>query len=103
VEANRELKQRRRDCERALTRAEQQLADACVRLDSLGRFGHRRERQTLQSEIAREAAAVRLARKQLTLLAVERERRRAHEPRRGPSRPTLIRARELDRSLRLEL
>jgi len=97
------LKQRQQECDRALERAQSRLAAAHAELNSLGRFGRRRERDDLQAEIARQSAAAHLAHRQLAMLAVERDRTPRLETRRQPSRPALTRPRELDCGLGVEL
>jgi conjugative relaxase-like TrwC/TraI family protein len=97
------LEQRRRDCDRALGRAEQRLTLAQQRLSRLGRFGRWRERTELEAEVARQSAAVRLAERNLAVLRVEPERVEAIGPGREPAKPALVRSRERDRGRGLEL
>ena len=99
----RALEQRRREVQRALERAEQNLAGAEQRLNRLGRFGDRHERAELEAEVARQAAALRLARRQVALLPIERERALERDALDKPLPPARTGALGRDRGLGLEL
>lgn len=98
--------QRRRACERSLELAERRLATAEQKLSGLGRLGHRRERRELQTQVALERTAVRLARKQLGSISLEPPERHpapAEGPRIERDRVVRGRVRDLDRGHGLEL
>jgi hypothetical protein len=70
--SRRALERSRRQREQALATTERRLSAAEEKLRGLGRLGHRRMRSELQAEIARQQAAIRLARKQLALCVLSR-------------------------------
>jgi hypothetical protein len=92
--------------EKALETAEQRLAAAQQRLGRLGRLGHRAERTELRAEVARQQAALDLAREQLASLPLEPPRHGLApvvEPRLEPPQSVVGRVRELNLDVGLDL